>query len=77
MNLIIVLLTVLSFKYVAYYESRYNAPVVSNLKVEFNYSNFQLFNCSTIQVFNYSSFQLFNSSTLQLFKFSTIQLFNN
>ncbi len=48
--------------------------VVSNLKVEFNYSiiEVQLFNYSTIQLFNYSiiEVQLFNYSSIEL------QLFN-
>ena len=50
------------------------------LKVEFNYSIFQL-NFSTIQLFNYTTIQLFNYfngstiSVTQLFRYKTIQLF--
>ena len=51
--------------------------VVSNFKVEFNYSTLlQLFYYLNFQLFNYSIFQLFNYSTIQLFDFSTTQFVN-
>ena len=61
---------------VSYDHNLSNPPVVSNLKVEFNYSTIQLFNYSSFQLFNYSTIQLLNYSTTQLFNYSTIQLFN-
>ena len=45
-----------------------------NLKVEFNYSSFQLFNYSSFQLFNYSSFQLFKFLTIQVLNYATIQV---
>ena len=51
--------------------------VVSNLKVEFNYSTLlQLFYYLNFQLFNYFTIQLFHSSVILLFNFSIFQLLN-